>query len=344
MAFIQPAFQSVLPVTPIKTTSFTSSSSVCGLQSNQQLSARRRRASKVATCTLSEDTSNLVDVDEQLLESFSTAIKGEWVGYEGRFSSETGDALTIPDYYIPEQFVEWGLNPKGFEANHSLIVRNQTLYLKFFRILPTVSLFADHMDLEEDIKKIQLNEDSIQLFEDGSYVSQTPSKQPIDMAKTSKLSKYPMLNFCLRHDDRNCHIWLYIDPENKCFRNDVRVVIEKYSCHYCDGADIEGSSGFVDGWPSNPKTTLEVLSGHWKTQKDNFDIIRGSEEEDTSIIPSSLLLPGGVSCSFKTPSGSNGIVIEVGWLVDANTRVITSRSFDENGFVVATEKDIQTRQ
>jgi hypothetical protein len=58
----------------------------------------------------------LASVPEGERAAFGEAVKGEWVGFEADFDPDTGAALTVPNYYIPEEFEQWGLLPVGFET------------------------------------------------------------------------------------------------------------------------------------------------------------------------------------------------------------------------------------
>lgn len=283
------------------------------------------------------------------LETFSHAVRGEWVGYEGLFSIESGDPQPVPDYYIPEQFTEWGLTPHGFESNHSIIVRGNILYRKFFRVLPTVSLFADHVDLEEDFSSCDVGgPDGVHVFTDGSFCAGPHQVPP---QRKSKLEKWPAVDFCLRDPrkdvKRAAHVGVKFDFENRKFVGDLRVIIEKYSCIYCDGADIEGSSGYVEGWVIGEKGSAENLEGEWR-------VVLGDDESQQEVLNRSkgdlphtpgkiIYLAEDVDVSVMDEEDDNGVVVQVGWLVDKDTRAVIRRRFAEDGKLKFSEHVVEYR-
>lgn len=298
---------------------------------------------------------------DELLEQFAAAVTGEWKGYEGQFDSGTGKIKPIPDYYIPEQFLEWDLTPRGFETNHSVIVRDTRLFRKFFRILPTVSLFADHVDYEEDFTVTQLNEPEISdatstaLFADGSFVS-GPGR--VVVRRESRLDKWPSAVFSLQDARDNmrraANVWLRFNFENRSFVDDIRVVVENRSCDYCDGADLEGSSGFVDGWVSLPPGDPAQLKGEWAihsantTDSSNDSPSGGASttiERRTNPIDAdvALFLPNGIDLSISGAENDDGIIVRVGWLVDYNTRIVLCRHFQKDGAVVMSQRLVEQR-
>ncbi|CDF37588.1 unnamed protein product [Chondrus crispus] len=279
--------------------------------------------------------------DNSILESFAEKIRGEWDGYEGNFDSGTGAPEAVPDYYIPDQFVEWGIVPLGFESTHSVIVRGTKLYRKFFRVLPSVSLFADHVDLEEDFQQLDIAaEAGAHVFPDGSFAT---GPEKVCIKRESLLDKWPMAEMCLhdpREDVRNAlHVKLKFDFEKRELVDSLRAVVEKWSCVYCDGANIEGSSGFVKGWVSDDPSHPSALAGSWKA------VSAGDEQIVDRAAPQSvpskhLFLPNGIDVAVLE---GDGVHVQVGWLVDEATRVVMRRSFGQDGSVVSSQRIVEHR-
>lgn len=319
----------------------------------RRAASRRRpptRASpRVPLATLIRPGSSPTDAD---LAAFSAAVKGEWTGYEGTFDNTTAQVQAVPDYYIPEQFSEWNLIPMGFETNHSTIVREHTLYRKFFRILPTVSHFADHVDMEEDLDKLPLSgEHATAIFADGSFIAGMAKVLP---ERTSRLDKWPALSFSLRdpHADarRAVNLWVKFDFANRKFAAPVRVVLERWSCAYCDGADLDGSSGFVDGWTCGKAGHVAMLKGEWYVcsdpardftvqNPDDAVILRGDEEDARAA----LYLPEGIDVAVLDAPNGDGVIVRAGWLVDENTRVVLRRIYAPDGSVEGSEHFVERR-
>lgn len=280
------------------------------------------------------------------LEQFAERIRGEWSGYEGTFDVNTAEVQALPESYIPEQFTEWGLVPHGYETNHSMIVRGTRLFKKFYRILPAVSSFSDHVDLEEDFTIANIDsEEGMHIFPDGSFSS---GPQTVCIEKKSYFDKWPAVQMYLqdpRPESRQAiHVSLKFNFETRQLVDELRVIHEKFSCIYCDGADIEGSSGYVEGWVSEDGISHEDLAGIWK-------VAGGSAESETVERPSGgppatparqLYLPKGIDIS--TLEGQNGgVVVQVGWLVDENTRIVLRRLFGKDGAVLLSEHAVEHR-
>lgn len=272
------------------------------------------------------------------LARFARAVRGEWTGYEAVFDL-CGQALPIPDYYIPEQFVEWALTPLGFETNHSIVLRDTTLFIKFFRILPVVTLFADHVDLEEDLVRVDITQPGTVTFDDGCFVV---GNAVVPVRRESRLDKYPAIRFCLRdprHEQRSAlHVKLSFDFERACLVKDLTIILEKWSCEYCDGADIDGSSGFVEGWAVESAMQSDALRGVWAV--DGGDQVRrdGGEvaEEGRQVY-----LPRGIDVAIRRVA--DDLVVTVGWLVHADHRIVVRRTYDHGGALMRSERLVERR-
>lgn len=301
----------------------------------------RRRAPRAPRATLIRAGSPPSAAE---VEAFAEAIRGEWPGYEGTFDVQTGRATPVPDYYIPEQFAEWGLVPHGFESNHSITVRGTTLYRKFFRVLPAVSLFADHVDLEEDLSALDIAaEPALHVFPDGAFAA---GPSPVCVAKTSALQKWPRVELCLRdpRDDRRValHVHCSFDFEKRQLVREIRAVREQYSCIYCDGADIEGSSGYVEGWVIGPAGAPDALRGEWRVVGGSEERVITREAGAPESPAKQLYLPDGVDVGV-TDDENGGLVVHAGWLVDDATRVVMRRGFAADGSVRYSERLVEHR-
>lgn len=288
-------------------------------------------------------TSSVVRTSDELsterLQAFTESIRGEWVGYEADFDSENGQVKVVPDYYIPEDFTTWSLQPKGFECNHSTIVRGTKYYRKFMRVLPAVAVFADHVDLETTFDVIDIaNSPGTHCFHDGSY-SGGPS--PVKIMHKSLLDKWPLADLCLRdrQGKRGVHAKLTFDFENVQLVSDIRVVVEAYSCIYCDGADIEGSSGYVEGWSVEARSKPEDLSGTWSCD-DGTNVSR-PDGGPPALPRRCLYLPSDISVGVDAFDG--GVRAWVGWVTAPNERRVLSRYYDSEGQATQSKLVTETR-
>lgn len=284
-------------------------------------------------------------LDSNRLANFSNAVKGEWAGFEGEFDASMGEVRTIPNYYIPEDFTTWGLEPKGFECNHSSIVRGTKYYQKFFRVLPTVALFADHVDLETTFTTTDFSTTPhAHYFSNGSY---TIGASPVNTERNSILDTWPNAELCIRHESevhgrRAIHAKVKFDFTNVKLVETIRIVKEKYSCIYCDGADIEGSSGYVEGWPDSEKSKPSELIGNWKIDDDDDIVIARPTGGAIEELGKCLYLPCGISLGINE-STNNEIEVWLGWLVDESNRLVMRRYYDMNGNVTRSKLTQETR-
>lgn len=286
-------------------------------------------------------------LDEDRLASFSDVVKGEWTGYEGEFDSEKGTVCPVPDFYIPEDFTSWGLTPKGFECCRSTIVRGTKYYVKFFRVLPQVALFADHVDLETsfDVVDFAEAESGSLFFDNGSY---TLGKVPVTTVRNSMLDKWPCAELCIRHPTtrkKAVYVKVKFDFAKTKFVENINVIREEYSCIYCDGADIEGSSGYIEGWTIEPNGTPADLTGDWIVEDgtDVSNIARpdgGPPPEDNKT----LYLPGGITLGLERPAENpENICVWAGWQFEENERCVLSRSYASDGSLIQSKMVTERR-
>jgi hypothetical protein len=55
----------------------------------------------------------LMTAPEELREKFGAAVSGEFTGYEADFDADSGAALVVPNYYIPEEFSEMSVHRRA---------------------------------------------------------------------------------------------------------------------------------------------------------------------------------------------------------------------------------------
>lgn len=316
---------------------------------NENFSKRQRCHRSIRTFTVPRVTllhpgdANATDH----LDRFAAAVRGEWRGYEGRFRADDARVKPVPDYYVPEEFSEWGVRPNGFETNHSIIVRGDKLFRKFLRILPSVSLFADHVDVEEDHVEIPLvSTDSISTasFPDGSFIT---GAQRVEPKRESLLSKWPALLLSIQDPRsevrRAANVWVKFDFANGNFVDEVRVVVESWSDEFSDTPELEGSSGFVDGWVSEPNVDPKALTGNWHTEddlviQDGSDNIATKEHGNDEM--ARLLLPNGLDLSLQR---DDNLTVQVGWLVKDDLRIVLRRCFAPDGVVLSSQRTVGQR-
>lgn len=261
------------------------------------------------------------------LDAFGEIILGEYTGYEADFCIDTGAALPVETPYIPDEFVEWDMTPIGFQSSMSVILRGSDLYEKHFRCLHNVSIFGDHVDLEEDLRITSTAPgEGFFAFPDGSYTAGDPQ---IIVDRTSELQRWPRARLVLRDGERVTRVDVFFNAATAEFVKTLQVIQDEYSCTYCDGGDVEGSSGYVEGWANEAPMEAAALAGDWMTG--------GAPAEARK----QLYLPNGLDVSIAKAGGA-GCVVTVGWLVEAGRRNVLDRSYNADGKLVASERRVET--
>lgn len=270
--------------------------------------------------------------DEETRNAFGEAVVGEWAGFEAEFDPKTSEPVVIPNYCIPEEFVEWNMMPLGFETNHSVILRGTNLYHKHFRILPAVSHFGDHVDLEEKLTVFDVVGDAGFLaFPDGSF-SAGPSS--VMTEHKSLLDPWPKAHLVLRNNGVAVHAHVTFDFQEAVFVENLRVVIEKYSCRHCDGGDIAGSSGYVEGWSAGEALDPAQLAGEWiiaaSDSVEHANVISRPNGGPPKTPHKHLYLPEGIDISIEK-NGSGEVAVHLAWLALPNNRIVLTRSYTPDG-------------
>lgn len=176
-------------------------------------------------------------------------------------------------------------------------------------------------------------------FADGTF---TVGKSSVLVKRESKLQKWPSVRFCVRDpregERRALHIKLKFDFEKACLAEDISIILEKWSCEYCDGADIDGSSGYLEGWAVEQSLDRAALRGMWAVEGGKQVERRMGEAKEEG---KQIYLPKGIDISIRRVG--NELVVSVGWLVDGDSRVVLRRTYDEKGGFVGSERVVERR-
>jgi hypothetical protein len=186
-----------------------------------------------------------------------------------------------------------------------------------------VTIFGDHVDVEEELSIIDTAEEAgFYAFLDGSF-SSGPASVVVD--RKSELEKWPSAELVLRNGPHAARAKFTFDFSKAELVKPVHATVEKFSCAWCDGGDLEGSSGYVEGWANDPPMDPSALDGDWNTG--------GAPASPRA----QLYLPSGLDVGLvKAENG--GCVLHVGWLVEPRQRVVLTRTYSADGKVVGSEK------
>lgn len=226
--------------------------------------------------------------------------------------------IPIPDYYIPEEFREWGIVPSGFECHTSVHAPGAVIRRKHIRVLPAVSHFGDHIDVEEDSLSVDVGARGVAVFPDGCWA------HGADVAgvKEGKLGKWPRVHMFLRDGGRACGVALRFDRVSGCVVDDVVVVMHDWVGEYADSGVMEGGSGYVSGWVDRGGAV--DVDGVWK-----------AENGDTVVESGGVALPAGVDVGARR--GEDGCLVWAGWTAEEK-RLVLRRLYDDDGKLVYSER------
>lgn len=284
---------------------------------------RASSSTRLARCPRFSNSPHL-SLTCSLPPDFPSRTSGEWTGYESQFNLQ-GAPLPIPDYYVPEEFLEWNQTPYGFEVVHSIHVRPPHLHVKHLRVLPSVSVFGDHVDLEDSLHTYDMSLSHNIPFQDGSF-SVGPS--PVVVKKESLLEKWPWAKMALRNDNNGIQVAVKFDLHQVKFVQQIDMCVEKWTSEWSDGNNLEGGSGFVQGWAEEECMKPSMLEGTWEThdgQKLDRETIHVQDGKR-------VFLPRGVDVSIDKLH--DHVQVTVGWLYHQDARMTLTRVYDQQGNVI----------
>ncbi|GJQ10977.1 hypothetical protein GpartN1_g2768.t1 [Galdieria partita] len=284
------------------------------------------------------------------LDVFESAVTGEWKGFEASFDPETGNAVQVPLTSLPDAFVEWNVKPTGYESYNSMVIRNNQLYRRHSRILPSVSFDADTIDLETEVYFYDLNEEGFVFLADGSY-----SKGPVSLQQEQTAKPYDSFEFCLcvLSDSNAPTRYLFrfpVDIKRKQLWGDVQVFLEYRDGEFCDGNAISSGSGYMEGFSSDVPLPESLLNGKWYPQSVQFlqgissfhdsrtlyDVDYSPFVVDNNFKPLPrhvLMLPGNIYVKCDSDTFGQGLNVQVGHVTLEGRWISFHRKYMDNRLV-----------
>jgi hypothetical protein len=126
---------------------------------------RRAQAEIYARSQASVPTRNQVSWD-----SFAHSVSGEWEGVTVTFSPVDGSPQSLPEYYVPDAYRDWGVQLFDWQSQCSCSAKDGSLIVTSRRMMPTVGCEADAVAFTEDRQAIFWGAASeASLTEDGGY-------------------------------------------------------------------------------------------------------------------------------------------------------------------------------
>lgn len=152
-------------------------------------------------------------------------------------------------------------------------------------------------------------------FPDGSFCF-GPAEVVVD--RTSELQKWPKAELVLRNGAHAVRAKFVFDFAKGELVKPLHATVEKFSVKWCDGADLEGSSGYIEGWANEAAMDAAELDGDWNSG--------GAPAAPRK----QLYLPSGVDVGVQK-ADDGGCVLHVGWLVEPGRRLVLTRTYSSDG-------------
>lgn len=172
------------------------------------------------------------------------------------------------------------------------------------------------MDAEEDLTVTDAEEEEgFYAFPDGSF-SFGPAEVIVD--RTSELQKWPKAELVLRNGAHVARAQFVFDFAKGELVKPMHATVEKFSIKWCDGADLEGSSGYIEGWANDEPMEASALDGDWNSG--------GAPATPRT----QLYLPSGIDVGVQK-AGDGGCVLLLGWLVEPGRRLVLTRTYTSDG-------------
>ncbi|KAJ8900819.1 hypothetical protein NDN08_000118 [Rhodosorus marinus] len=282
-----------------------------------QLPWRGRRSS---TCSEAREPTRFTRPVTPTHGTTLSNVEGEWFGHETSFSGVSGERLTIPEYYVPDEFRNWDAKIYGFDCVTSVKeVEGNSLRVKLTRAMPTVGCEADAVVPEVFEETLPLSQDDGFVgFENGSF-----SRGPPKYASSSTWEH------CMCYGKKRVRV-LFPELDG---RQKTRLFTEAWDGDYCNGALLSGCGSKISRIEGNGEMDASVqLEGKWSRRGYTWRKSDGTCQV-SSVIESrnrfvKRFLPGGVTID-KVVDENGRIVLETSWNVSELTRIVLLRTYSE---------------
>jgi len=246
-------------------------------------------------------------------------LEGEWFGHETCFSGVSGERLTIPEYYVPDEFRNWDAKIYGFDCVTSVKVEENNLRVKLTRAMPTVGCEADAVVPEIFEETLSLSQDDGFIgFENGSFSRGPP-----------KYSSRSTWEHWMCYGKKRVRV-LFPELDG---RQKTRLFTEAWDGDYCDGALLPGCGSKISRIEGNGEMDASMqLEGKWSRRGYTWRKYDGTRQV-SSVIEArdrvvKRLLPGSIAID-KVVDENGRIVLETSWNVSELTRTVLSRTYSE---------------
>ncbi|GJQ09372.1 hypothetical protein GpartN1_g1163.t1 [Galdieria partita] len=276
---------------------------------------------------------------QQMLSTETPKIQGEWVGYSANYEMDTGKVIYVPEKWVPDAFIDWGVIVKGLEHMTSATLDGDLLRMKETLILPKVGCEEDAVAVDVSEHQIPYKSFEFVPFPDGSF-SYGPDRLQGDD------SRLLLTNVTVFHPTENdeSHEWTRLGITVSFGTRTIQLVKEDWNLEYNGGQSLIGCGGniqpFDDDQRLDPSDLLKFQKGTKITWSKDVGV--EIEQETDCAVPWAVdkilfdwYLPANahVRCFY----GEEGrFCLQTGWLATPSQYLFISREYNQQEFIRAT--------
>lgn len=251
------------------------------------------------------------------------------------------------DYYIPDEYREWGVDIPGFDTLTSTkCLANGDLLVKRTRALPSVGCEADAVVPEVSERTLAACDDCAV---NGGFADGSMSCGPARMEEGSVAP----FSFTLAHPTSRSRVRVEFCAGDAP-TGELTMYVEKWDAEFCGGAILPGCGGAGQSFAGDAVLQPEKeLTGTWEVRGVEYGFGEGEgEPQERSYVLErtaatgrgevTVALPKGVSVGFTTGEDGERLVATA-WLVDEGTRVVTRRVYGREGKLKSVMRAVETR-
>ncbi|GJD09624.1 hypothetical protein Gasu2_38680 [Galdieria sulphuraria] len=198
---------------------------------------------------------------QQLLSTETPKIQGEWIGYSATYEIDSGKVVHVPEKWVPDAFIDWGVIVNGLEHMTSAVLDGDLLRIKETLILPKVGCEEDSVAV--DISEYQIPYKSVAFvpFPGGSF-SYGPTSLQGDGSRLDILTHMAFSHST--ESERWTRLGVTVSFETKR----IHLVKEEWNSEYNGGQSLIGCGGNIEafdddqrtwGWKCNKIPTAQCL-------------------------------------------------------------------------------------
>ncbi|EME32200.1 uncharacterized protein Gasu_06120 [Galdieria sulphuraria] len=294
------------------------------------------------TCLIVPDAHNVstfpLKDKQQLLSTETPKIQGEWIGYSATYEIDSGKVVHVPEKWVPDAFIDWGVIVNGLEHMTSAVLDGDLLRIKETLILPKVGCEEDSVAV--DISEYQIPYKSVAFvpFPGGSF-SYGPTSLQGDGSRLDILTHMAFSHST--ESERWTRLGVTVSFETKR----IHLVKEEWNSEYNGGQSLIGCGGNIEAFDDDQRLDPSDLLQFQKGNKITWSKDLGMEmQQDTDCaVPWTVdrilfdwYLPANahVRCFYGE---DDRFCLQTGWLATPSQYFLVSREYNhQQEFIQAT--------